>query len=326
LTRLLAQRDRAPLVAIATQSEVERLGLRLLLPERAVVLKPVHHVAVREAVATVMNLPEQFAAAAPPQKRVERLQGHVLLVEDDAVNAAVAEGYLAELGCSCVWVTSAESAIARRQTEHFDLVFMDLNMSDMDGFTATARIREREAKGARVPIVALTAHDAHSYRERVLQAGMDDILSKPYSIEDCRNMLARWLPEAPQAAAGQDDSFELASIDSGAVRALGKLGSGSNGLYERLVGLFEKSSQPLMARLDAALREQDLKQAADVCHTLKSSSANVGAMAFSGSVRELEQLCLQGDAARAAELHRRLAAAYEPLLVGLRSMRLAASA
>jgi CheY-like chemotaxis protein len=247
-------------------------------------------------------------------------------VEDDPVNSAVAEGYLAELGCSCAWVTSAESAIARRQTEHFDLVFMDLNMSDMDGFAATARIREREAKGTRVPIVALTAHDAHSYRERVLQAGMDDILSKPYSIEDCRTMLARWLPEKLQTTEHEGDAAELAAIDAGAVRALGKLGSGANGLYERLVGLFEKSSQPLMARLDAALRERNLKQAADVCHTLKSSAANVGAMAFSTSVRELEQLCHEGDAVRAGELHRRLAAAYEPLLAGLRGTRMAASA
>ncbi|HXC59686.1 MAG TPA: response regulator, partial [Steroidobacteraceae bacterium] len=331
LTRLLAQNIRPAVVAIATQADVERLGLRLLLPERAVVLKPVHHVAVREALVTVMNLPEQIAAAAPMQKRQERLQGHVLLVEDDPVNAAVAEGYLAELGCSCAWVTSAESAIARRQTEHFDLVFMDLNMSDMDGFAATARIREREAKGVRVPIVALTAHDAHSYRERVLQAGMDDILSKPYSIEDCRTMLARWLPEKPEAAGervaeGQGDAVELTGIDAGAVRALGKLGSGTSGLYERLVGLFEKSSQPLMARLDVALREQNLKQAADVCHTLKSSAANVGAMAFSTSLRELEQLCLDGDVARAVELHRRLAAAYGPLLAELRNTRLAASA
>src|SRR6185369_6570501 len=147
------------------------------------------------------------------------------------------------------------------------------------------------------------------------QAGMDDILSKPYSIEDCRTMLARWLPEKPEAAGervaeGQGDAVELTGIDAGAVRALGKLGSGTSGLYERLVGLFEKSSQPLMARLDVALRELNLKQAAGVCHTLKSSAANVGAMAFSTSLRELEQLCLDGDVARAVELHRRLAAAY----------------
>jgi CheY-like chemotaxis protein/HPt (histidine-containing phosphotransfer) domain-containing protein len=332
LTRQLAQSGRAPPVAIATPADAERLGLRLLLPERAVVLKPVHHVAVREALATVMNVPELVSTTDPSVRQLERLQGHVLLVEDDPVNAAVAEGYLMELGCSSAWVTSAEAAIARSQREHFDLVFMDLNMSDMDGFAATARIREREAAGERVPIVALTAHDAHSYRERVLRAGMDDILSKPYSLDDCRAMLARWLPRksptaaVPAAAMDQAGTDDLTSIDAAAVRALGKLGAGSGALYERLTALFEKSSQPLMARLAAALETQDWKQAGDVCHTLKSSAANVGAKAFSGKVRELEQFCRDGDADRAKALHERLAGAYGPLLDGLRGTRMAALA
>jgi CheY-like chemotaxis protein/HPt (histidine-containing phosphotransfer) domain-containing protein len=259
------------------------------------------------------------------------LQGHVLLVEDDAVNAAVAEGYLAELGCTCVWVTSAKAAIARSQAEHFDLVFMDLNMSDMDGFAATARMRERESAGIRIPIVALTAHDAHSYRERVLRAGMDDILSKPYSLDDCRAMLTRWLPHKPASATHaaverQAPADALTGIDTAAVRALGKLGTGSNALYERLVGLFEKTSASLMAGHAAALQTQDLKQAADICHTLKSSSANVGAKAFSDTVRELEKLCQAGEVRQAVALHARLAAAHEPLLQELRGTRLAASA
>jgi HPt (histidine-containing phosphotransfer) domain-containing protein len=118
----------------------------------------------------------------------------------------------------------------------------------------------------------------------------------------------------------------LTGIDTATVSALGKLGTGSNALYERLVGLFEKTSRPLMARLAAALHAHDLKQAADICHTLKSSSANVGAKAFSDAVRELEKLCHAGESERAAALHSRLAAADEPLLEELCGARLAASA
>jgi HPt (histidine-containing phosphotransfer) domain-containing protein len=81
-----------------------------------------------------------------------------------------------------------------------------------------------------------------------------------------------------------------------------------------------------MAKLAAALEAKELGQAADVCHTLKSSAANVGAKVFSESVRELEKLCREGDAVRAAELHARLATAYEPLLEGLRGMQMAESA
>jgi two-component system, sensor histidine kinase and response regulator len=333
-------------VVIATPAEVERLGLRLLLPERAVVLKPVHHVAVLEALATVLHLPELIQAPAP-QQDLQALHGHVLLVEDDPVNAAVAQGYLAELGCSSAWVTSAEAAIARHQTEHFDLVFMDLNMADMDGFTATGHIRERERNGQRVPIVALTAHDARSYRERVLAAGMDDILSKPYSLQDCRAMLARWITSATPVRDGQqpvapvasiavanaavvatDVTLEaLASVDAGAVHSLRGLGAGGpEALYGRLAGLFESSSQPVMAALDAALRGGELPQAADLCHRLKSSSANVGAMAFAAGLRELEQHCRAGEDMRAKELHQQLVAAFPALLATLRSRRMAVSA
>jgi CheY-like chemotaxis protein len=320
LLRCLAKPDslRAKLVVIATPAEAERLDLRILLPESAVILKPVHQVALREALATVLGMTELVAPSIPQREQIETMRGHVLLVEDEAVNAAVAQGYLAEIGCSCVWVTSAELAIARAQTEHFDLVFMDLNMSDMDGFTATARIRATESGRSRVPIVALTAHDAHSYRERVLQAGMDDILSKPYTLQDCRTMLARWLPvhEGPSA---------LTSLDGDAIQALNRMGSGG-GLHARLVGIFEQSSRSLMDRLDTALSGQDLPQAADICHTLKSSSANVGAVAFAAKVRELEQHCRGGDAVHAAAEHRELAAAYEPLLAALQGNRMAASA
>ncbi len=310
---------RATLIAIATPAEAERLGLRLLLPEKAIVLKPVHQVALREALATVMGMPGLIAPAAPQREQIAALRGHVLLVEDDAVNAAVAQGYLAEIGCTCAWVTSAEAAIARNQTEHFDLVFMDLNMSDMDGFAATARIRAAETAGSRLPIVALTAHDAHSYRARVLQAGMDEILSKPYTLQDCRTMLARWLP-------AQEPSIALANLDGDAVQALNRIGNGGKALHARLAAIFERSSQPLMARLESALREQDLQQAADICHTLKSSAANVGGLAFAAKLRELEQHCRTGNAARATADHRELAAAYEPLLMVLRSSRMAVPA
>ncbi len=74
-----------------------------------------------------------------------QLGGHVLLVEDEAVNAAVAEGYLSALGCTLAWVKNGNDAVARAGAERFDLIFMDLNMPGIDGFTAAKLIREREA-------------------------------------------------------------------------------------------------------------------------------------------------------------------------------------
>ncbi len=80
-----------------------------------------------------------------------------------------------------------------------------------------------------------------------------------------------------------------------------------------------------MAQLDVALKGNDFEQAADLCHRLKSSSANVGAMAFAAGLRELEQHCRENNVAAAVELHRKLAAAYEPLLAALRTRRMVAA-
>ena len=206
LQSMLASSSRSSLIVLAKNSEVETLGLRVLLHEKAVVLKPIHRIAFQEALAVASGLEVEPSGSAPlSDLNTPQLSGHVLLVEDEAVNAAVAEGYLAALGCTMAWVKNGNDAVARSGAERFDLIFMDLNMPGIDGFTAAKLIREREAglgkAGARVPIVALTAHDAVNFRSRVLDAQMDEILSKPYSLEECTKVLRRWLPSAARRAA-----------------------------------------------------------------------------------------------------------------------------
>jgi CheY-like chemotaxis protein len=129
------------------------------------------------------------------------LGGHVLLVEDEPVNAEVARGYLAVLGCTSVWVNDGPEAIARNTAEHFDLILMDLSMPGMDGFATTALIRQQAGASGRVPIVALTAHDAASYRDTCLGAGMDDMLTKPCTLEEYEQVLRRLIPGAAQERA-----------------------------------------------------------------------------------------------------------------------------
>ncbi len=83
------------------------------------------------------------------------MKAHVLLVEDEAVNAAVAEGYLEALGCTSTWVTSGAEAVACAAAEHFDLILMDLSMPGMDGFATTALIRRQESRAQSVHGAAL---------------------------------------------------------------------------------------------------------------------------------------------------------------------------
>ncbi|MGH8326317.1 MAG: ATP-binding protein, partial [Steroidobacteraceae bacterium] len=110
---------------------------------------------------------------------------HVLLVEDEPVNAAVAQGYLEALGCTSVWTKDGAEALARSATERFDLILMDINMPAFDGYETARLMRERAGTGRRVPIIALTAHTPNQVRARCEAAGIDDVLSTPYTPEDC---------------------------------------------------------------------------------------------------------------------------------------------
>ena len=189
----------AALIVVATNSEVEAQQLERRVGSAAIVLKPLRRDALYEALAATLGVaPASADATAILSSDTSPIGGHVLLVEDEPVNAAVAQGYLATLGCTSVWVKDGPEAVARNAAERFDVILMDLSMPTMDGFATTALIRQRTGEGPRVPIIALTAHDAVSYRNTCLQAGMDDMLSKPCTLDECARVLRKWIPAAVQ--------------------------------------------------------------------------------------------------------------------------------
>ena len=335
-----AEAGRPALVVIATSADVESRALQVLLPEKQIVLKPVHATALQEAFASALGVQPALIHDAPVQVAGAPLKAHVLLVEDEAVNAAVAEGYLEALGCSSTWVTSGAEAVACAAAEHFDLILMDLSMPGMDGFATTALIRRHESRaqnvhggGTRVPIVALTAHDAEHYRDKCRAADIDDILSKPYTLEECRRLLEKWVSRRndldaaapPGGAAPASISPEsLASVDPGAVAALQQLGAGKQaGLYLKLVRLFDSSSTHALDELEAALEDDDLRAAAAVCHKLASAAANVGALAYAQRTKDLERHALAAEGAAARAVCEELRAAHVPLLEALQAPVLA---
>jgi len=117
------------------------------------------------------------------------------VAEDNHVNQRVIRGLLKNLDCDSEVVDSGLGALAAHKRSQFDLVLMDCQMPEMDGYSATAQIREREdrLKLRRTPIVALTAHALVGDRERCLNSGMDDFLTKPISREQISTMLSTWL-------------------------------------------------------------------------------------------------------------------------------------
>jgi CheY-like chemotaxis protein len=134
------------------------------------------------APAPLVSTPEVFASM------------RVLLAEDNLVNQRVAVAVLKKLGVTPALAENGLEACAAVEREPFDLILMDCQMPEMDGFEASRRIREREGGARRIRILAMTANAMPGDRERCLEAGMDDYLAKPIAIRDLRDALQRWLP------------------------------------------------------------------------------------------------------------------------------------
>ena len=137
-------------------------------------------------------------------RNLPRLRGRVLVVEDQSLNRDVAQGMLKAIGIETDTAGDGAEALTKIFSDRYDLVLMDCQMPVMDGFTATAELRRREAAGAHIPVIALTADVTSGGRDACLAAGMDDFVGKPFTRASLHAVLARWLDE-------QDERSTLAA-------------------------------------------------------------------------------------------------------------------
>ncbi len=133
---------------------------------------------------------------------------HVLVVEDNVLNQKVAEGFLDQLGCSCLVVDSGERAIAAVKQSHFDVVLMDLRMAGLDGLETTEAICEQVPADHRPKIVALTADAMAGSETRYREAGMDGFLVKPLRLATLESTLRQLFPWSQDPASGSCGSLE----------------------------------------------------------------------------------------------------------------------
>ncbi|HMX21440.1 MAG TPA: ATP-binding protein [Accumulibacter sp.] len=143
-----------------------------------------------------LERPATAAIPAVSKTTAARLSGHVLLVEDNAVNQLVAQSFLVDLGLKVSVAHNGLQAVAMTAKERFDVVLMDCQMPELDGFEATQRIRERERHDgitAPLPIIAVTANVFEDDRERCFETGMNDFIAKPFKQAELHSVLSRWL-------------------------------------------------------------------------------------------------------------------------------------
>ena len=230
----------------------------------------------------------------------------VLLAEDSPTNRELAREQLAVLGCEVILAEDGRQAAARADQAGIDLILMDCQMPGLDGLAAARLIRSREKDGRRVPIIAVTANAAREDRENCLAAGMDDFLAKPYRQGQLAAIMSRWL--------GEDEvSSALPVLEPAVLRKMAALYPHDPAFAGRIVGIFQAEAEKRLGQIETALAQDDRDLLVRALHSLKSSSASLGAARLAAICRTLEEAARNGSrpadlAPRAASLPDEVAA------------------
>jgi len=257
---------------------------------------------------------DQAAPVAPHGE----FSGRVLLVEDNPVNLGVVQKALSKLGLKCETAGHGHEALTRFNQQRFDLIFMDCQMPEMDGYEATRQIRLQEAADGSAPtaIIAMTANAMAGDREKCFAAGMDDYLAKPVGLEQLHECVSGWLATASRLpgqtelqtrVAVEKEQEKMPVLDQKVLRELKDIMDDD---YLSLLRTYLRNAPQLLAQAHAAIDEADVAAMVLPVHSLKSSSANVGAMRLSEFARETEQLARAGDLAAATTAFRAVETAF----------------
>jgi two-component system sensor histidine kinase/response regulator len=234
--------------------------------------------------------------SAKAHGELPRLKGRVLLAEDVPANQKVALSMLKRLGLLAQVAHNGQQALELLSERTFDLVLMDCRMPVMDGYRATREIRSRP-DGKEIPIIALTANATPQDRQRCLDEGMNEVLTKPFQLQELAVILNDWLglsPAAAHAGGTVRPKAAPAVIDSQAFQRMqSQLGDDFNEVIDAVF----TSSEDILERLKRYPDDLGTEELSRLAHSLKSACANIGGAALSDQAAGLEQAAGREDEA-----------------------------
>ena len=295
-----------PMVLLSSLHRSDRSGLARVAGFDAALTKPIRQMDLLSALCNALNLQTdlraktlemQLAASDAP-----RFSGKVLVAEDNLVNQEVAQAVLQNCGCDVQLAANGREALLAIQNGAFDVIFMDCQMPEMDGYAATRAIRALEEQGMmrHVPIVALTAHATEADRQRCMEAGMDSFLTKPFTQVALHKELARWLTntntktgevvtmgnDQQQSPGAASEGLNQSALDE--LRALDPDGSG--GILNELIQSYLADAPEQIGQLRAAIADKNIEAMSRAAQSMKSSSQTFGAMRVGELAREIESI------------------------------------
>jgi PAS domain S-box-containing protein len=245
----------------------------------------------------------------------------ILLAEDNITNQQVALGILKKLGLRADTVASGKEALKALKTLPYDLVFMDVQMPEMDGLEATRRIRKSESRNLEIPIIAMTAHAMQGDRERCLQAGMNDYVTKPVSPQALAEALDKWLPkdvktaDSKPKASGKSPRISNPEAQSPVFDKAGMMARlmDDDDLARMVIEGFLEDIPQQIAVLKGFLESKDPVGTERQAHTIKGAAANVGGERLREAAFDMEKAARAENLSAAGRLLAELEAQFDRL-------------
>jgi len=272
--------------------------------------KPIGRSKLLEGIMSVLGH-ELVVKEKPGSNTTGQLVGKVLLVEDTFINQQVAMGLLAKLGLHPDVSNNGREGVERAIKGAYDLILMDVQMPEMDGFEATAVLRHREEKEnlPRIPIIAMTAHALEGDRERCLEAGMDDYVAKPVRKEALEAVLRKWMggdenglsgdeSQGAKEARPEDNIEDILDVDT--LKILKSSLEALPDAYRDVLKNFLELIPQLQNDIRSAIKDDDPKLMERSAHNLKSNSAMLGALELSKLAADVEAIGASGKITKLA--------------------------
>jgi signal transduction histidine kinase/DNA-binding response OmpR family regulator len=225
-----------------------------------------------------------------------------LVAEDNPVNQIVIMRMLEKMGHTATIAPNGKEAISRLAGGSFDIVFMDVQMPEMDGLAATRKIRESETTtGMHIPIVAMTAHAMKGDKERCLAAGMTAYISKPLSSREVEETLRLLFPETGATVTTKSEILPSRAVVWERAKTLERL-DGDENLLQEVIQIFLEETPKLLGQLRQAVAASNAELVEKTAHSLKGQLSYLGVASVSNKARDLEQMGYNSDLVNAGEL------------------------
>ncbi len=265
-------------------------------------------------------------ALSPATTGTARKRGRILVAEDNAFNQKVILRQLQQMGHSVDAVANGIEVLEALQHIPYDLILMDCQMPEMDGYKATVEIRRREGKARHTPIIAMTAHVMKEDKDRCLAAGMDDFLSKPVRVAKLENVLTHWLTRSAGSRSGCGISTDQPAGDGSPLAvqpAVQKLsGPVDREVFAEVAGDGERRKRELadryllqangqLAKLDAAIQASAAGEVKRIAHNVAGSSAMCGMVDLVPLLRELERMGHENNLSEATAAYAKVQKEFE---------------